>query len=183
MSTDLSTGPHTLVENPGSGLGPRLSSSYPCPSLPPRCIPVPSDLHGHYCLRYGTGSSAAACCPRSTQRRRVEATGPAEERYVKVSVASAASGGGHPGVPAGCRAGSTGVSAARIALDETPLSRVLLDSMGRPPQVPGKPRTAHVAVRLTPEGLAALDRIRGEQTRSQFIRDAIRRATEDRRSK
>lgn len=50
---------------------------------------------------------------------------------------------------------------------------------GRRPVVPGKPRTVLVSVRLTAEGAAALDRLRGAEDRSTYLRrllaDAARR--------
>lgn len=47
------------------------------------------------------------------------------------------------------------------------------------PTTPGKPRTVLVSVRLTAEGAAALDRLRGAEDRSTYLRrllaDAARR--------
>lgn len=44
---------------------------------------------------------------------------------------------------------------------------------GRPPEVPGKPRRNVVTVRLTDEGLAALDAARGPVSRAAYLRAAL----------
>jgi hypothetical protein len=45
--------------------------------------------------------------------------------------------------------------------------------MPRPPDIPNKPRHVIYTVRLTSEGLAALDERRGGWTRSEYVRRAL----------
>lgn len=46
--------------------------------------------------------------------------------------------------------------------------------MPRRPDTPGKPRVATLRVRLTSDGMAAVDDLRGQRTRSEYIRALIK---------
>lgn len=48
--------------------------------------------------------------------------------------------------------------------------------MGRHAETPGKPKTEAILLRLTPEGLAHIDRQRGDWTRQQYVRAALAHA-------
>ncbi len=43
----------------------------------------------------------------------------------------------------------------------------------RTPEIPGKPRSVVIGVRVTPEGAEELDRLRGGKSRAGYIRDLI----------
>jgi hypothetical protein len=53
--------------------------------------------------------------------------------------------------------------------------------MGRKPEVPGKPATERLALRLNPQMLEWLDTHRGNLTRSAFLRSLIRQAAKEKR--
>lgn len=50
--------------------------------------------------------------------------------------------------------------------------------MSSPPDIPGKPRNQTICFRLTTEGLAAVDEMRGEMPRGEFVRLVIKQAWE-----